>query len=567
MNRARLGGQYRRRTLAVACLVLAFVDVTGAVFKVASGHHSIVRGVLGGTAPGAPRFLLMLSGLLLIAAAPGLLRAKRMAFVLALGAALASFALHPLRLRDPDEIGSLISLAVVLGLISSFRVFPARSDPVRLRQGLWWLIGGELFVLVVGFVGLYFIDHEFVEPVDIPEALRNAFRILFVLPSTTLQPISHHGQRFIEALRALSLVVLAISAWHFVHPVVNRAIVRPNELRRVKEILAGHATTSLAHFHLLDDKSYFFSRDGQAVLSFRMAGGTAVVLGEPVGPPHSALAAAAEFVKMCELNGWRFGFHQVTESGAASLASLALNKIKIGEEAVIPVQTFSLAGKSFKHLRNSQNALNRTGFQVEELPQPLDHGTLSELREVSDAWLSDGGHRERKFTLGRFDAEYLRETRVFVVRREGERIEAFANVLPRYHSPDGTFDLMRRRPDSADGVMDLLILHFIELFRIEGCEGLNLGLAPLANVEGGGPLPTALRLVYERGNAAFNFRGLRAYKDKWKPRWEDRYLLFGSEIDLLPVAVAVARIGEDQGFARRLAQTGIKRALGSIRSA
>ena len=109
MNRARLGGQYRRRTLAVACLVLAFVDVTGAVFKVASGHHSIVRGVLGGTAPGAPRFLLMLSGLLLIAAAPGLLRAKRMAFVLALGAALASFALHPLRLRDPDEIGSLPS--------------------------------------------------------------------------------------------------------------------------------------------------------------------------------------------------------------------------------------------------------------------------------------------------------------------------------------------------------------------------------------------------------------------------------------------------------------------------
>ncbi len=85
---------------------------------------------------------------------------------------------------------------------------------------------------------------------------------------------------------------------------------------------------------------------------------------------------------------------------------------------------------------------------------------------------------------------------------------------------------MRRRPDSPNGAMDLLLLHFIELFRADGCEGLNLGLAPLANVDEPGAIGAALRLMYERGNAAFNFRGLRSYKDKWKPVWVERYLVY-----------------------------------------
>ena len=567
MTPSRVRGQQRRRLLAAACLVLAVVNVTGAVLKAAPTHHSIFRDALGGSAPGGPRFLLMLAGLLLIAAIPGLLRAKRMAAAIAIVAASASLALHPLRVNDLDRPGAALSLALVVAMVAAFRLFPARTDPVRLRQGVWWLVGGELFVFAAGFAALYFMDQEFTEPTDVPEAVLNALRILFVLPTTTVQPASRHGQHLIEAVRALSLAVLAISAWHFVHPVLNRSLVRPTERRRVREILDRHATTALAQFHLLEDKTYFFSDDEEAFLSFHMVGATAVVLGEPVGPPVSALEAANAFVDMCALNGWRLAFHQVTGSGADQLSALGLRRLKIGEEAIIPVQTFSRTGKAFKHLRNISNALEREGFVVQELSQPLDDPTIAELREVSDAWLADGGHRERTFTLGMFDPEYLRATRVFVVRRPGGRIEAFANVLPRYQSPDGTFDLMRRRPDSPNGIMDLLILHFIELFRSEGCEGLNLGLAPLANVEGGGPIAIALRLMYERGNAAFNFRGLRNYKDKWKPRWEDRFLVYANEVDLVPVALAVARVGEAQSLVVQFARTGRARAGRILRSA
>ena len=68
-------------------------------------------------------------------------------------------------------------------------------------------------------------------------------------------------------------------------------------------------------------------------------------------------------------------------------------------------------------------------------------------REVSDLWMTASGHRERTFTVGRFDPAYLRATTIAVVRDGDDRIVAFANIVPSYHSSEGNFDLMRRRPD------------------------------------------------------------------------------------------------------------------------
>jgi lysylphosphatidylglycerol synthetase-like protein (DUF2156 family) len=188
--------------------------------------------------------------------------------------------------------------------------------------------------------------------------------------------------------------------------------------------------------------------------------------------------------------------------------------------------------------------LERHGYTVASLPQPLPESVLAELEEVSDAWLREGGHRERQFTLGWFSREYMQETEVVAVRSPDGRIEAFANLVPVYRSDEGNFDLMRRRPDAPDGIMDYLFVGLINLFKQRGFQGMNLGFAPLANIEGSGLVPRALRLVYERGNRAFNFRGLRSFKEKWHPRWEPRYLVYRSDVQLPQIALAIARAGE-----------------------
>ena len=169
---------------------------------------------------------------------------------------------------------------------------------------------------------------------------------------------------------------------------------------------------------------------------------------------------------------------------------------------------------------------------------------MERLREISDRWLEHGAHRERTFTLGQFDEAYLRSTAGLAAYDPTGKIQAFVNLLPSYRSTDGTFDLMRRDPSGPNAVMDLLFVSMIEHFRSAGSSGLNLGLAPFANIDGDTLADRALRVIYERGGRAFNYGGLRAYKNKWRPRWEPRYLAYRGDVELASVAIATGRAGE-----------------------
>jgi phosphatidylglycerol lysyltransferase len=400
------------------------------------------------------------------------------------------------------------------------------------------------------------MDSAFREPNEIGESAVQAARLLFILPSTTIDPVNHHGVWFIDSVRFLMIVVVLVAVWHFVHPVILKTAVHRSEHDQIRLLLEKYATTGLAYFHLLDDKLRYLADDGHSFLTYRLVGSTAIALGEPIGDDESCRTVARSFVQYCELNGWSFAFHQVSGPGAELLGSVGLRKVKIGEEAIVPVQSFALEGSHFKRTRTKNRQLLKEGVVIEELVQPIDAHTMTELRDVSDVWLADGDHRERAFTVGAFEPQYLRDTIVFVARSARGRIEAFVNVLPSYSSGIGNFDLMRRRPDAPNGVMDLMLVHLIDRFRKEGLSGMTLGFAPLANIEGAGVVARTLRAIYERESAAFNFKGLFEFKDKWRPIWEPRYLVYRSDVQLPMIALAVARVGERREHAPILLRLG-----------
>jgi phosphatidylglycerol lysyltransferase len=71
-------------------------------------------------------------------------------------------------------------------------------------------------------------------------------------------------------------------------------------------------------------------------------------------------------------------------------------------------------------------------------------------------------------------------------------------------------------------------------------------VAPLADLgqDGAGDeslLASALRLVYEHGDAVYNFRSLFEYKNKFRPDWEGAYFVYESNSRLARLAVAVLR--------------------------
>lgn len=503
------------------------------------------------------RYLLLVGGLALVASATRLWRGKHRAWQLSLVTLVLSLVAHPI--RNGDALGVVPSVTLAILLVLTANDFTARSDPRRSSEGVVWLVAGELGVLVYGTLGLFLLDHDFAQENGLRDSATTAVRLLFLLPVEAIDTVTRHGEWFVESVRVLAILVLLVAMWHFVQPVLLGAVHDREQHARARQILDAHATTGLAYFHLLGDKQLFLSADGRALLSYRLVGGTAVVLGEPIGADDACLRLALEFDEYCDLHGWRFAYHQVSPAGVRLLEPLGLKSMKIGEEAIVPVQEFSLEGSHRKRLRNKNRQLEKEGVRVEELAHPIDAATMAELREVSDAWLADGDHRERTFTLGWFDPAYLEDTTVLVARSAGGRIEAFVNLLPTFRGTDGNFDLMRRRPDAPNGVMDLLFVALIERFRAEGLTGMTLGFAPLANIEGDGLVPRALRTLFEREGTAFNFKGLYAFKAKWSPRWEPRSLVYRSDLELAQLAFAVARVGEKPDTAPRLLRIGLRR--------
>ena len=65
-----------------------------------------------------------------------------------------------------------------------------------------------------------------------------------------------------------------------------------------------YGSDTLAYFALRDDKSFFFSSDGEAMIAYTYIGGYALASGDPIGRPESLDVVLDEFLAMCRQRGW-----------------------------------------------------------------------------------------------------------------------------------------------------------------------------------------------------------------------------------------------------------------------
>ena len=120
----------------------------------------------------------------------------------------------------------------------------------------------------------------------------------------------------------------------------------------------------------------------------------------------------------------------------------------------------------------------------------------------------------------------LKDEVVAVLKRQG-RIVAFANIFTTALKDEATVDLMRFDPSAPNGSMEMLFARLLLYFRQEGYTWFSLGMAPLAGLSEN-PAATMWhrmgRAAYDHGEAFYNFRGLRAFKNKFDPAWSARYM-------------------------------------------
>ena len=169
---------------------------------------------------------------------------------------------------------------------------------------------------------------------------------------------------------------------------------------------------------------------------------------------------------------------------------------------------------------------------------------MADLRRVSDDWLHEKAGAEKGFSMGFFDEAYLSRFPVAVIE-QGGRIVAFANLCLGSNRDEVCADLMRYHHDAPHGVMEALFVHLFTWGKAQGYRWFALGMAPLSGFERSTVAPLWTRLgsfLYRHGETLYRFQGLRAYKEKFNPAWEPRYLVYPGGLRLPRVLADVSAL-------------------------
>jgi phosphatidylglycerol lysyltransferase len=287
-----------------------------------------------------------------------------------------------------------------------------------------------------------------------------------------------------------------------------------------------------------------FHPAADAFVMYQVSGRSWVAMGDPVGAPEHAVDLAWSFRELCDRHGAWSVFYEVPAASMPIYVDMGLALLKLGEEARVALPAFGLEGSARADLRQAHRRGQRESLGFEIVHAPADASLIAELRGISDAWLAEKTAAEKGFSIGYFDADYLANFPLALVRAEG-RIVAFANLWTTGTREEMSVDLMRFASGAPKGVMDYLFIELMLWGRSEGYRWFNLGMAPLAGLEQRPLAPAWHRLaslLYQYGENFYNFEGLRRYKEKFDPEWTPRYLAAPGGIALPRVLVDVTTL-------------------------
>ncbi|MES2270433.1 MAG: bifunctional lysylphosphatidylglycerol flippase/synthetase MprF [Pseudomonadota bacterium] len=328
------------------------------------------------------------------------------------------------------------------------------------------------------------------------------------------------ASRFLRASFAVAVMTAAVAYWQLFRPVAPEPepVDASNQPTSQAIALAQHTNAQLA---FTGDKRFLVSSTGQCFVMYQIRGHSWIVMGDPVGARAEWSDLLWRLRERADAAQGRLLLYQISAETLPLAVELGLQIVKYGEEARVDLATFTLNGPAAKPLRYAERRALRDGATFEVVAAADLPAILGTLSDISTHWLQAKGHREKGFSVGRFDNAYMSRFDCAVVR-QGERIVAFANIWAAEDKSELSVDLMRHEEDMPYGTMDFLFVRLMQWGQANGYRCFNLGVAPLSGLEARrlAPLWSKLgSLLYRHGESLYGFEGLRAYKDKFSPEW------------------------------------------------
>src|SRR5579872_6864712 len=333
--------------------------------------------------------------------------------------------------------------------------------------------------------------------------------------------------RAIRALLGASVVAVSFGLRQLLRAPAGSAQ-SPNalELEDAGKIIERHCRGD-AMMAYMGDKSFLFSPSRSTFLMFGKRGRSWIALFDPIGPHEDWSDLINQFIRVSKDHGGRASFYHVRPENLPIYLDAGFTAMKLGEEAVVDLASFHLKGGQSAHLRYALKRGERDGLRFELLPPEQSPSSLDDLAAISKRWMDARRGEEKGFSVAAFERNFVSRQHVGVLIEKGQTV-AFASAMITSAGDEATLGLMRSAALKSPVAMEFLFTSLILALRDLGYARFSLGVVPLAGLRSA---PLASRwhriaaLIWKHGDRFYNFQGLRAFKNKFNPRWEPRYFV------------------------------------------
>jgi lysyl-tRNA synthetase, class II len=240
------------------------------------------------------------------------------------------------------------------------------------------------------------------------------------------------------------------------------------------------------------------------------------------------------------------GLEVAALGASAALVALwkqaGLRALYLGDEAIVETRQFSLEGRAIRKVRQSVNRLQTAGYaaSASRLGE-LDEHTLEEMDRVSRLWRAGAPERGFSMAMDSIEEEHEGDDSVVILARdETGAVRGFLHFVPSFGRPAMSLSFMRRDHDTPNGLTEFMVVKAIELLREDGIEELSLNFAAFGRLleRPRGRIERWLGKLVTLGSRYFQVESLYRFNAKFSPRWEPRYLVYGSILQLPRIGLA-----------------------------
>jgi lysyl-tRNA synthetase class 2 len=440
-----------------------------------------------------------------------------------------------------------VTLIVLLWKVRG--AFPARLAPGTRRLAIGALVVGLLISSAVSVSLTQVFPHTLVGQRE-----KIGWAIFAALgQSRGRMGSGHEGHGWVGlTVGAISAASLVIAFAIFLRSVRRVRYLSQIEELQVRRLLLQYGERdSLGYFATRRDKAVVFSPNNDAAIAYRVVNGVSLASGDPLGDPAAWPGAIKRWLAEARTYGWSPAVLSASEEAAQAYVDAGLRALSMGDEAIIDVADFTLEGRTMRPVRQAVTRVQRAGYHAEVVRHgDLSPADLAEYVRLAEKWR--GARTERGFSmaLGRLGDPADARCVMVIARDADGATRGLLSFVP-WGVRGVSLDLMRRDPESANGLMEFMVSALVDACGDLGVHRVSLNFAMFREIfsdaerVGAGPFLRVTNALLTAASRFWQLESLYLSNEKYLPRWSPRLICYSRGASLAQVLLAA---GTAEGF-------------------